>query len=151
MIAKRIWPSHTMFHFRTKSLSILVPWVYFSTDKVNNIIMIIIIRHNLQGQLGKNYYFDINLMYLTIFCEIEVNSRARETLALVKITPREKRRHENFSLFPPRLPFLAWDDFHARSRFAHSTIPEDKWGLLVVYVFLCSGEHCFELQLITSQ
>ena len=24
-------------------------------------------------------------------------------------------------------------------------------GLLVVYVFLCSGEHCFELQLITSQ
>ena len=108
--------------------------------------MIIIIRHNLQGQLGKNYYFDINLMYLTIFCEIEVNSRARETLALVKITPREKRRHENFSLFPPRLPFLAWDDFHARSRFAKTN-----GGLLVVYVFLCSGEHCFELQLITSQ
>ena len=117
-----------MFHFRTKSLSILVPSVYFSTDKVNNIIMIMIIRHYLQSQLGKNYYFDINLIYLTIFFEIEVNSRARETRALVKITRREKRRHENFSLFPPRLPFLAWDDFHARSRFARSTIPEDKWG-----------------------
>ena len=31
-----------------------------------------------------------------------------------------------------RRPFLAWGDFHARSRFARSTIPEDKWGLLVV-------------------
>ena len=28
--------------------------------------------------------------------------------------------------------FLAWGDFHARSRFAGSTIPEEKWGLLVV-------------------
>ena len=25
-------------------------------------------------------------------------------------------------------PFLAWGDFHARSRFARSTIPEDNWG-----------------------
>ena len=25
-------------------------------------------------------------------------------------------------------PFLAWSDFHARSRFARSTIPEEKWG-----------------------
>ena len=25
-------------------------------------------------------------------------------------------------------PFLAWGDFYARSRFAHSTIPEEKWG-----------------------
>ena len=23
---------------------------------------------------------------------------------------------------------FAWGDFHARSRFAHSTIPEKKWG-----------------------
>ena len=29
-------------------------------------------------------------------------------------------------------PFLAWGDFHARSRFARSTIPEGKWGLLAV-------------------
>ena len=25
-------------------------------------------------------------------------------------------------------PFLAWGDFHARSGFARSTIPEKKWG-----------------------
>ena len=25
-------------------------------------------------------------------------------------------------------PVLAWGDFHARSRFARSTIPEEKWG-----------------------
>jgi len=25
-------------------------------------------------------------------------------------------------------PFPAWGDFHARSRFARSTIPEEKWG-----------------------
>ena len=25
-------------------------------------------------------------------------------------------------------PFLAWGDFHARSRFARSTIPKGKWG-----------------------
>ena len=37
------------------------------------------------------------------------------------------------SLSPPRLAFLAWGDFHVRSRFARSTIPEEKWGLLVVY------------------
>ena len=51
----------------------------------------------------------------------------------MKITPREKRRHaagreKNF-LSPRRVsPFLAWGDFHARSRFARSTIPEEKWG-----------------------
>ena len=27
-----------------------------------------------------------------------------------------------------RIAFLAWGDFHARSRFARSTIPEGKWG-----------------------
>ena len=52
----------------------------------------------------------------------------------MKITPREKRRHaagrdkNHFSLSPPRVAFLAWGDFHARSRFARSTIPEEKWG-----------------------
>ena len=30
-------------------------------------------------------------------------------------------------LSPPRLAFLVWRDFHARSRFARS-IPEEKWG-----------------------
>ena len=41
--------------------------------------------------------------------------------------------NENFSLSPPCLAFLAWGDFNARSRFARSTIPEEKWELLVVY------------------
>ena len=32
-------------------------------------------------------------------------------------------------LSPRRVsPFLAWGDFYARSRFARSTIPEEKWG-----------------------
>ena len=25
-------------------------------------------------------------------------------------------------------PFLAWGGFHARSRFARSVVPEEKWG-----------------------
>ena len=50
------------------------------------------------------------------------DSRASETRARVKITPREKGE----SLSPPRLAFLALRDFHARSRFAGSTIPEEK-------------------------
>ena len=29
--------------------------------------------------------------------------------------------------------FLAWGNFHMRLRFARSIIPEEKWGLLVVY------------------
>ena len=38
----------------------------------------------------------------------------------MKMTPREKRQYV--------FPFLAWGDFHARSRFDRSTIPEKKWG-----------------------
>ena len=44
-----------------------------------------------------------------------------------------------------RLAFLAWGDFHVRSRFARSTIPEsiaeEKWGLLVGMIV--SGMPCF--------
>ena len=42
-------------------------------------------------------------------------------------------RDPHFSLSPLRLAFLAWGDFHARSLFAGFTIPEEIWGLLVVY------------------
>ena len=35
---------------------------------------------------------------------------------------------------PTREKALAWGDFHARSRFARSTIPEEESGLIVVYV-----------------
>ena len=45
------------------------------------------------------------------------DSRASETRERVKITPRVS-------------PFLAWDDFHARSHFARSTIP---WGKMRDY------------------
>ena len=58
------------------------------------------------------------------------DSKASEIRAHVKIIPREKRRHVVGRVLSPRrvLPFLAWDDFHACSRFACSTIPEEKWG-----------------------
>ena len=47
----------------------------------------------------------------------------------MKINPREKRRHAAGIILSPRRVslFLAWGDFHARSRFALSTIPEEKW------------------------
>ena len=45
--------------------------------------------------------------------------------AHVRINSEERK---NF-LSPRRVsPFLAWGDFHARSRFARSTIPEEKCG-----------------------
>ena len=40
----------------------------------------------------------------------------------------------HFSLSSPRVAFFARGDFHARSRFARSTIPEGKRGLLAVYL-----------------
>ena len=48
----------------------------------------------------------------------------------MKITPREKRRHAAGREKNERRvsPLLAWGDFHARSPFARSTIPEEKWG-----------------------
>ena len=49
--------------------------------------------------------------------------RASETLARVKIPDAAGRE---------RLAFLAWGDVHAHSRFTRSTIPEEKWGLLLV-------------------
>ena len=40
----------------------------------------------------------------------------------------DTRRGERNFLSPRVSPFLAWGDFHAPSRFARSTIPEEKWG-----------------------
>ena len=45
----------------------------------------------------------------------------------------ERGKRERAWKSPLRLAFLAWDYFHVHSRFARSTIPEEKWGLLVVY------------------
>ena len=50
------------------------------------------------------------------------DGRASKTGGRVKITPREKGETR-------RLAFLTWGDFHAHSRFARSTVPEEKWGL----------------------
>ena len=59
------------------------------------------------------------------------DSRASEMQAHIKINLSEKRWH--IFLSPRRMsPFLVWGDFHACSRFARSTIPEEKWELLVV-------------------
>ena len=52
------------------------------------------------------------------------DSRASETRARVKITPCEKRRHAQF---------LAWGDFHARSRFARSL--HYPWGKMGDYSY----------------
>ena len=53
----------------------------------------------------------------------------------------------HFSLSPPRFTFLEWGDY-ACSRFARSTIPEEIWGLLVVYVFCPSQKQIDERVLI---
>ena len=58
------------------------------------------------------------------------DSRASETRSRAKITPRGKRLHAAGIFLSPRRvsPFLAWGDFHARSRFARSAILEEKFG-----------------------
>ena len=47
-----------------------------------------------------------------------------------RIVERAKRERGGRGFLSPRRvsPFLAWGDFHARSRFAPSTILEEKWG-----------------------
>ena len=48
----------------------------------------------------------------------------------------------------------AWGDFHARSRFARSTIPEEKWGttrsLVIMYTLLFVEKNTFDWQLSVS-
>ena len=65
---------------------------------------------------------------------------ASETRARVKITPREKRLYAA----RPRLSFLTWGDFHARSRFAGSTIHEEKWGTTRSLSTMLSSSICFK-------
>ena len=70
-------------------------------------------------RLCREIYQNPRLQVVPIFLR---DSRASETRAHVKVTPRE-------------------DDFHARSRFARSTIPEEKQGLFVVYQNSNSGNY----------
>ena len=59
---------------------------------------------------------------------VSIFPQGQQSERKVKIIPREKGETRWGE------PRLAWDDFHARSRFARSTIPEEKWRLLVVYI-----------------
>ena len=75
---------------------------------------------------------DLSLRYVAAICCWRIVSHfpSSERQANVKITPREKggtRRGERKGR-PPRLAFLTWGDFHARSHFIRSAIPEGKWG-----------------------
>ena len=48
-------------------------------------------------------------------------------MKFIPLETGETRRREG------KIVFLTWVDFQARSRFARSTIPEEKWALFVVY------------------
>ena len=67
----------------------------------------------------------------------------------------DTRRGERKILSPHRVsPFLARGDFHARSRFARSTIPEEKWGsarsLKIVNNFTwCLCTVCFSISYVS--
>jgi len=57
---------------------------------------------------------------------------------------------KNFSLSLPRLAFLARVDFHARSRFARSTIPEEKMGITRSLIEIRTKNICFCFYLALS-
>ena len=59
----------------------------------------------------------------------QIVERAWKSLHARKGDTRRGERKVIIFLSPRRVsPFLAWGDFHARSRLARSTIPEEKWG-----------------------
>ena len=63
-----------------------------------------------------------------VCCFVLRDSRAIETGARVKITLREKGETRWGERKCRVSPSLAWGDFQARSRFARSTVPEEKMG-----------------------
>ena len=92
--------------------------------------------HETQGVLTSTKHPGGNLMHKH---ETLITSSPHFSSGIVEGAKREragKLPHARKPLSPPPLAFLEWGDFHARSRFARSTIPEEKWGLLVVYVKL---------------
>ena len=64
--------------------------------------------------------------------EPENNFKLIKATKARKATKAKGEKNESFFvifLSPRRVsPFLAWGDFHARSRVARSTFLEDKWG-----------------------
>ena len=60
-------------------------------------------------------------------------------------------REKAIFLSPRRVsPFLAWGGFHARSRFARSTIPEEKWGT-TRSLYCVLSVNCFYLWLLNKE
>ena len=74
------------------------------------------------------FIFCPNKAFSELFSKIQL----KDPKALEFFQNRGKFENRHFGLPPPlkidklKRPFLAWGDFHARSRFARSTIPEEK-------------------------
>ena len=63
----------------------------------------------------------------------------------MKISPREKGKTRDMAgSFLTRLAFLAWGDFHARARFARSTIPDRTNGFIFFNKEMYDRFACFE-------
>ena len=65
----------------------------------------------------------------------EAEGLGEECVIITLIVEKATRGGER-ALSPRRAsPFLAWGEFHARSRFARSTIPDEEWGTTRILVF----------------
>ena len=64
------------------------------------------------------------------------HQKSSTTTSLQTLTPPSLSKIEQKYARSPKVfyppdgvsPFFVWGDFHVRSRFARSTIPEEKWG-----------------------
>ena len=62
----------------------------------------------------------------------------------------ERAKRERAWKSPRRVsPFLAWGDFHARSRFPRSTLPEEKWGTTHSLVTCKPAINASPMQIVT--
>ena len=93
-----------MSEMKDSHVNVVVSFKYIMQVQYHSSMRIIVLKSTVRLRIVPHFSSGI----------VERAKRAR-----VKINPREKRRHA---------PFLAWVDFHARSHFARSTIPEEKWG-----------------------
>ena len=83
-------------------------------------------------------YRRLNLVSVVVICKWVTTQRwiwllaSLRSMAVLSSRAHELQSREKNKIFlsPRRVsPFLAWSDFHARSSFARSTIPEEKWGI----------------------
>ena len=77
-----------------------------------------------------NYKYNFRLQVVPHFPyegqQSDQNASARENHPTRERRDAAVRENPHFSLFPPRLAFLAWRDFQVHSSFARSTIPEGR-------------------------